>query len=49
MHGYQLERVAKYFPKYAERAKQTADNIGAYWGRDAVADVFACDVCERRG
>lgn len=49
MSGYPLERVAKYFPKYAMRAKQTAEQIGAYWGRDATADVFTCDVCERRG
>lgn len=50
MHGYQLERVAKYFPKYAERAMQTAAKIpNAYWGRDDVPDVFKCDVCERLG
>lgn len=48
MHTNQFESVAKYFPKHASRAEQTAKKLGSYWGRDAVADVFACDVCERR-
>lgn len=48
MHPKQLQNVARYFPEYAERAKETADKIpGAYWGREDVPDVFMCDVCER--
>ena len=44
----QLGNVAKYFPDYAARAQETATKIpGAYWGRDDVADVFACDSCTR--
>ena len=48
MHPKQLRNVAKYYPKYARWAEETAAAIpGAYWGREDVPDVFACDVCER--
>jgi 3'-phosphoadenosine 5'-phosphosulfate sulfotransferase (PAPS reductase)/FAD synthetase len=48
MHPKQLALVAKYFPKHAAIAEETARLIpGAYWGREDVPDIFKCDVCER--
>lgn len=48
MHPKQLQNVARYFPEYAREAQRTADAIpGAYWGREDVPEVFACNVCER--
>lgn len=48
MHPKQLQNVARHFPKFARIAEQTASAIpGAYWGREDVPEVFACDVCER--
>lgn len=44
----QLESVGRYYPDYARKAEQTAEQIpGAYWGREDVPEVFKCDVCER--
>jgi len=44
----QLEKVARYFPKHAQAAYQTAARIpGAYWGRDDVPEVLICDTCTR--
>ena len=48
MHPKQLKLVAKYFPKHAKSATETANLIpNAYWGREDIPDIFKCDVCER--
>lgn len=41
----EYESVRKYYPAYFEEAQQTAQTLGAYWGRDKNFDGY-CKTCE---